>query len=59
MSRRAASITQADVSRACRAARAMGPEWFVEIHVKGSDQFGQIKDAEADAFIAQRMPNRI
>jgi hypothetical protein len=32
MSRRPAAITQADVSRACRAARAMGPEWFVEIH---------------------------
>jgi hypothetical protein len=32
VSRRPALITQADVSRACRAARAMGPEWFVEIH---------------------------
>jgi hypothetical protein len=32
MSRRPASITQADVARACRAGRAMGPEWFVEIN---------------------------
>ncbi len=31
MTRRRAAITQADVGRAARAARALGPEWYVEI----------------------------
>jgi hypothetical protein len=31
MSRRPALVTQADVSRACRAAKALGPQWFIEI----------------------------
>ena len=31
MTRRPALITQADVARACRAAKALGSEWFVEI----------------------------
>ena len=31
MTRRAALITQADVARAARAARQLGPEWRVEI----------------------------
>jgi hypothetical protein len=31
MTRRPALVTQADVARACRAARQLGPEWFVEI----------------------------
>ncbi len=31
MTRRAAAITQADVARAARAAKALGPEWRVEI----------------------------
>jgi hypothetical protein len=31
MSRRPAIITLADVARACRAAKQLGPEWFIEI----------------------------
>jgi hypothetical protein len=31
MSRRRALVTQADVARAARAARQLGPEWVVEI----------------------------
>jgi hypothetical protein len=31
MSRRPALVTQADVARACRAAKALGPQWFIEI----------------------------
>jgi hypothetical protein len=31
MSRRPALITPADVARCCRAAKALGPEWFVEV----------------------------
>jgi hypothetical protein len=31
MSRRAATFTQADVARAGRAAKQLGPEWLVEI----------------------------
>jgi hypothetical protein len=32
MSRRAASITQADVSRCGRAAKQLGPEWYIEVN---------------------------
>jgi hypothetical protein len=31
VSRRAASITQADVSRCGRAAKQLGPEWYIEV----------------------------
>jgi hypothetical protein len=31
MTRRPALTTQADIARACRAAKALGPEWFIEI----------------------------
>jgi hypothetical protein len=31
MTRRPALVTQADVARACRAAKALGPEWCIEI----------------------------
>jgi len=31
MSRRPASFTQADIARAARAAKALGPEWRVEV----------------------------
>ena len=31
MPRRGASITQADIARALRAAQAAGPKWYVEI----------------------------
>jgi hypothetical protein len=31
MTRRPAIITQADVARACRAAKALGCQWYVEI----------------------------
>jgi hypothetical protein len=31
MSRRPASITQADVSRCGRAAKQLGPEWYIEV----------------------------
>jgi hypothetical protein len=34
MSRRPALVTQADVSRACRAAKALGSEWYVEIEAR-------------------------
>jgi hypothetical protein len=43
MSRRPAIITQADVARACRAARQLGPEWFIEIEaVTGTIRVMQI-----------------
>jgi hypothetical protein len=34
MSRRPALVTQADVARACRAAKALGSEWYVEIEAR-------------------------
>jgi hypothetical protein len=34
MTRRPALVTQADVARACRAAKALGSEWFVEIEAR-------------------------
>ena len=36
MSRRPAKVTQADIARALRAARQVGPNWFVEIAPDGT-----------------------
>jgi hypothetical protein len=31
VSRRAAAVTQADISRCGRAAKQLGPEWYIEV----------------------------
>ena len=49
MSRRAASITQADVARAIRAAQAAGPKWFIEVLPGGTIRIAQ-------SLLADRAP---
>jgi hypothetical protein len=58
MSRRAAAITQADVARAGRAARQLGPEWCVEIvgsviRLTRSPTKGRLAELQSDADPAE------
>jgi hypothetical protein len=53
MSRRAAIITQADVARACRAAKALGSQWYVEIEA-GTGTIRVMQGAAGSAIASAR-----